>query len=114
MPDRKLPTCARFRKDPGPLASSGIADKPSCAVAGHIEFRDHANASIARVLDQVADFILRVVQAVGTHLMKLRKFLAFNAEALIFREVPVEDVHLHGFESVDVSSQHIERHKMAR
>ncbi len=91
-----------------------IADKPGRAVAGHVEFGNHADAAVAGILDQVVNFVLRVVETVGTHLMELRKFLALDAETLIFGEVPVEDVHLHGFEAVDVSFEHIERDEMAR
>ena len=42
----------------------GIADEPGSAVAGHIEFGNDANAAITRVTDEVAHFILRVVETV--------------------------------------------------
>ena len=47
---------------PRPTGEFGIADEPRGTVAGHIEFRHHANAALARVGDQVADFGLGVVQ----------------------------------------------------
>ena len=83
-------------------------------MARHVEFGNHADAAVARVLDQVVDFVLRVVKTVGTQFMELREFFALDAKALIFGEVPVEDVHFHGFEAVDVSFEHIERNEMAR
>src|ERR1700680_5031906 len=44
--------------------------------------------------------------------MQLGKFLALGAEALIFREVPVKDIHLYGFHAIDVAFQNIERDEM--
>ena len=60
-----------------------IADKPGGAVSRHVEFRDHANAALARIRDHVADLVLRVVEAIRAHFMQLGEFLALNAEALI-------------------------------
>src|SRR3989442_7454021 len=68
----------------------GIADKPGGPVARHIEFGSHANASIARVGDHIAHFALRVIQPVGAHLVQLGKFFALDAEALVFRQMPVK------------------------
>ena len=50
-----------------PAGQLGIADEPGRAVARHIEFRNHADAALTSVSDQVADFALRVVQAIRSH-----------------------------------------------
>src|ERR1700746_210516 len=57
----------------------GIADEPSGAVTGHIEFRNYANATVQRVLDHIADLVLRVIQAVRSHFVQLGKALALDA-----------------------------------
>src|SRR6267378_4449243 len=90
-----------------------MADEPGGAVAGHVEFGDHANAAIAGVGDEVANFVLAVVQAVGALRVELGEFFAFGAEALIFGEVPVEDVHLYCFEAVEIALEDIEGDEMA-
>src|SRR5882724_12812483 len=90
-----------------------MADEPGGAVAGHVELRDDANAAIASVSDEVANFVLRVVQAVGAEGVELGEFLAFGAEALIFREVPVEDVHFHRFQAVDIALEDIDGDEVA-
>src|SRR5205823_123079 len=73
-----------------------MSDKPRSAVAGNIKFRDYADAAIPRISNHVADFFLRVIPPVGAQLLQLGKSLAFDAEALIVREVPVKNIHLHG------------------
>src|SRR6266436_6036729 len=87
--------------------------EPCGAMPRHIEFRHHTNSAVPGVCDQVADFVLRVVQGVGAQFMELWIFLALHAEALIFREVPVEDVHLHGFHPIYIPADDIERNEMA-
>ena len=82
-------------------------------MARHIEFRDHADATLARVRNQVADFVLRVEQAVRTHVLQLGKFLALDAEALVFRKMPVKDVQLHCRHAVEVALENVERDKVA-
>ena len=52
---------------PRPAGQFGIADEPGSTVAGHIEFRNHADAALMRVSDQVADFVLGVVETIRTH-----------------------------------------------
>src|SRR5712672_4578326 len=90
-----------------------MADEPGGAVAGHVEFGDDSNAAITGVGDEVANFVLSVVEAVGTLRVELGEFFAFGAEALIFGEVPVEDVHFHGFEAVEIALEDIERDEVA-
>ena len=48
----------------GAAGKFGITDKPGGAVTGHIELRNDADAAIAGVGDEFANFILRVVEAV--------------------------------------------------
>src|SRR5262249_21060113 len=90
-----------------------VADEPRSAMAGHVEFGNDANTAIAGVGDQIANFVLRVVEAIGTEFVELREFLAFDAEALIFRKVPVEDIHLHGFHAVKIPAEYIEGNEVA-
>src|SRR5258707_12836520 len=98
---------------PGPARKLRVANKPRCAVARHIELGYDANPAVARIRDQFADFILRIVQPVRTQGVQLRKFFALGAESLILRKVPVEDVHLHRFEAVEIALEDIERNKVA-
>ena len=65
------------------------------------------------VRDHVAHLLLRVVLAVGAHLLQLGIPLALDAEALVFAEVPVEDVHLHRGHAVDVALDHVDRLEVA-
>src|SRR5258708_20315058 len=98
---------------PGAAGKLRVANKRRCAVARHIELGYDANPAVARIRDQFADFILRVVQPVRTQGVQLRKFFALGAESLILRKVPVEDVHLHRFEAVEIALEDIERNKVA-
>ena len=82
-------------------------------MAGHVEFGDDADAAVARVGDDLADLVLRVEIAVGAHLLQLRKSLAFDAEALIVGEVPVEYVELHGGHGVEIALDHGHGHPVA-
>jgi len=91
-----------------------MSHEPRGTVPGHIEFRHVANAAIARVGNHLADLFLRVVQAVRAQSMQLWKLFALDAEALVFREVPVEDVHLHGFHSIKISPDDVEGNEMPR
>jgi len=91
----------------------GMADEPRGAVTRHIEFRHHADAAISGVSNQVANLVLRVVEGVGTQFVELWIFPALHAKTLILREVPVKNVHLHGFHAVDVPANDIERNEMA-
>ncbi len=76
----------------GAAGERRVSDEPTSGMAGHVEFRNHADAAVARVGDHVADLVLRVVVAVRALLLQLWIALAFNAEALVVREMPVEDV----------------------
>ena len=98
---------------PGRAGQVGIADKPGGTVARHIEFGSHANASIARVGDHIAHFALRVIQPVGAHLVQLGKFFALDAEALVFRQMPVKNIELHRRHAIKVALDDVERHEVA-
>src|SRR5260370_40510575 len=86
--------------------------EPRSAMPRHIEFRHDANSTVPSVRDQIANFILRVVKGVGAQFMELWRFLALHAKALGLREVPMENVHLHGFHTVDIPTADIEGHAM--
>ncbi len=73
-----------------------IPGKPRRCVAGHIELRHNADASIARIRDNFAHLLLRVVEAVRAPCRSgADRPLLLGAESLVVRKVPVEDVHLH-------------------
>src|SRR4029077_13262226 len=91
----------------------GIADEPGRAVARHVEFRDHADAAVARIRDQLTDFALGVVETVRTQFVELRKSLAFYPEALVFRQMPVKYVELYCGHAVQVPLKDVERDKVA-
>src|SRR5439155_261969 len=85
----------RIEDSPSPLnfvgsfsaGQFGVPYEPGGAMAGHIEFRHHPNTAIARVGDQVADFILRVIKGVGAQFVKFRKFPALRLpESLCSRD----------------------------
>ncbi len=96
-----------------PAGQFGIAHEPGRCVPRHVELGNHANAALARIRDQFPDLVLGVVQTVRTHVRQLGKFLAFNAEALVFREMPVKHVELHRGHAVQVALQNVERNKVA-
>ena len=80
-----------------------VADEPTRRVARHVELGHDAYAALARVGDYLARLRLRVEEAVGAEACETRKFFALDAEALIFREVPVKDVELDGGHRVEVA-----------
>ena len=90
----------------------GIPDKPGAAVAGHIKFRNDADPAVARVRNQLANFVLRVIRSARSQAMQLRQFLALGAKSLIVRDMPVKDVHLHRFHSVQIPLEHFHRRKV--
>ena len=91
-----------------------MADKPSRTVARDVKLGHHADASVSRVDDQFADFLLRIVQAVGAALVQLWIFLALDPEALVFGQVPMKDVHLHGFQAVEIAANDLQGNEVSR
>jgi hypothetical protein len=82
-------------------------------VAGDVELGDDANAAIAGEGDHLANLLLCVEVAVGTELLKLGIELALDAESLVVRQVPVEDVELDGGHRFEVSLDDVDGHPMA-
>ena len=97
----------------GAAGEFGVADEPGGAVAGHVEFGNDADAALVGVGDAGREFFLGVIEAVGAVFVQLGESFAFDAEALIFGEVPVEDVHFYGFHAIDVAAQDFERDEVA-
>ena len=83
-------------------------------MARHIEFRHHADATIARVSNHVANFNLRVIEPGGAELLQFRKTLAFDAEALVIGEVPVKHIQLQGFHAIQVAANYVQGSEVAR
>ena len=65
-------------------------------MTGNIEFGDNSHAAVTRIGNHVTNLGLRVVQAVGTVLLETGILLAFDSEPLVIRQVPVQDIQLHG------------------
>src|SRR5262249_6506197 len=86
-----------------------IADQPGSAMTRHIKFRHDANPAGGSVSNNFPGLILGVIESIGAHLMQLRKFLALDAKALVFSQVPVKDVKFDCGHSVDVSLEHFYR-----
>ena len=61
-------------------------------MARHVELRNHADSPIVRVLDDFANLLLRVVEAVRTLLLKEGEYFAFDAKTLVIGKVPMKDV----------------------
>src|SRR5262249_558068 len=80
-----------------------ICGEPAGGVARHVKLRHHADATVARVGDDVPDLLLRVVPPAGRHLLQFGKALAFYAKALIVRKMPVQNVELYGFHGVEIA-----------
>ena len=91
-----------------------MTNEPARAVTRYVKLRHDANAAIACVRDDFFHLFLRVVVAVGSELVQLRKLFTFDAEALVFAEVPVKDVHLHGSHPIEVALENVHRLKMTR
>ncbi len=100
------------RERSGAAGEIGISDDPRTAVTGHVELRNHANAALMCVGDEVANLRLRVIESAGTVFLQLWELLALDAESLIVGKMPVQDVHLHRGHAVDISSEHIERNEV--
>ena len=87
----------------GPLAARQfrISDCPGRGVARDVELGNHADAALARVPDQLPNFRLRVVHAIGRKLLQFGKPQALHAKPLIVGEVPVQHVQFHCRHSVE-------------
>src|SRR5262249_11344234 len=81
-------------------------------VTGNVEFRNDADAAIPGVIHHLPDLRLRVVEAVRSFLMEFRKQLAFDAKALIVRQMPVEDIQLDRRHRVEIAQDDLDRHPM--
>src|SRR5262245_34576784 len=79
---------------------------------GHVEFGYDSNTSIASVVDDLASLRLRVIQPVRSHLMQLWELAAFDAESLVFSQMPVQHVQLHSRHTVELALDHFYRLKM--
>src|ERR1051326_561006 len=83
-------------------------------MAGHIELRNNANAPFSRISDNLARLILRVEEAIGSHLMQLGEPLALDPKSLVFSQMPVKDIELDRGHCVKVSLEHFHGLVVAR
>ena len=72
-----------------------ITDQPTGAMTRYVKLWNHTNATLAGVRDDFSYLILRVVVAIGTQLMKLRKLLAFDPKPLVLGQMPMKHIELH-------------------
>src|SRR5215813_6103555 len=86
-----------------------MTHEPTGTVPGNIELRHYANATLARVSDDLAHLVLSVEETIGTEGVKPGKFLALDAKALILCEVPMQDVQLYGRHRVEVPLEYVHR-----
>ena len=89
-----------------------IPDQPTGGVARHVELGNHANTAVLRVGDHLANLFLRIINAIGTELLKLWKTLALDTETLVVGEMPMEDVQLHRGHAVEIAFDHFDGHPM--
>src|SRR5437660_1631998 len=66
----------------------GVTDQPTGAVTGYVKLRNHPDAALASVVNNLPYLFLAVVETIRSHLMKLRKFFALNPKALILGQMP--------------------------
>ncbi len=91
----------------------GVADEPARGVARHVELGHDTYASIRGQRDDAADLVLGVEEPVGAHLVEPGVAPALHTKALILREVPVEDVHLHGGHGIESPLENGHGHEVA-
>ena len=82
-------------------------------MTGDVEFWNYADTAVAGISNEFANFRLCVKEAVGGFALQLGELLALHAEALVVGEVPVEDVEVNGFHSVNGAAKRINRHEVA-
>src|SRR3984893_6410610 len=87
----------------GTCGEVGTSDKPRAAVARGIELRQHPDATIAGVREQVANLILAVIQAIGTHLMQPGELLALDPKTLVVGKMQMQNIHLHCGHSIQIA-----------
>ena len=82
-------------------------------MAGHVEFRHHADAAVGRVGHDVADLVLRIEQRIAAELLQPRIDAAFHAEALVVRQMPVEHVELDHRHAIERALDDVHRLEVA-
>src|SRR5580704_15510678 len=97
----------------GRAGEIGISNEPCAGVSRHIELGNYTDAVGARVGNNFAGLLLGIEKSVGTQLSELGKCPTLHAEALVFTQMPVEDVELNGGHSVEGTSDHVDRHEVA-
>ena len=70
-------------------------------MAGHVEFRHHADAACPRIGDHLAQLVLGVELAFGCDAGQPGKLFAFGAKTLIVAEMPVKDIELGGRHAIE-------------
>src|SRR4051794_22240344 len=79
----------------------------------HVEFWNYSNAAVVCIRNHLAYLILRVVEPVRTHFLQFGEALALHAEALVFRKVPVKNIHLHRGHSIEIAFDDGDRHEVS-
>src|SRR5271155_813330 len=87
-----------------------ISDEPCAAVPGNIELGHNPDATIARVRDNFAGLLLSIEKSIGAQPSELGESPTLHAEALVFTQMPVENVQLHSGHPVERAFNNVERH----
>jgi hypothetical protein len=92
---------------PGSAGQFRVGDQPGCAMSGHLELRHHADAARPCVSHNLPRVLLGVEEPVGAFGGECGIELALHAEALVFGQVPVEYVELHGGHAIQGVLQNV-------
>src|SRR4029077_16870089 len=76
----------------GRAGKIGISDEPGAGMAGHVKLGNDADSTVASIGNDFARLLLGIEESVGAEFGELGKSLALDAKALVFAEMPMEDV----------------------
>ena len=82
-------------------------------VAGHIDFRHHANAAVRRVAHHLFHLRLSIKQPVAGLLLQFRIPRGSEAPALIVGQMPVENVQFSRRHAVNLAFNSLQRYEVA-
>ncbi len=99
---------------PRRAAELGMADEPAGGVPRNVELGHHADAAVGRVGDELFHLRLREEVPVRSLLVQRRIALGFDPEALVLRQVQVQDVELHRRHEIEVPLHDVHRHPVPR
>jgi hypothetical protein len=90
-----------------------VGDQPGSSVAWHLKLGHDTNTKSAGIAYDFRGVLLSVKQAIRTHGGKPWEEFALYAETLVFGEVPVKNVELHGCHAIESALEHVHRFEVA-